>query len=224
MNHVLRGSSAHVVVESLDAPSLDETDAHHLARVLRLQVDDVVTATDGNGSWVATRWTRDGGLQPIGEIIVGPPRRGLAVACAIAKGDRNELVVQKLTELGLDRIVLFEATRSVVRWDRERQARQLDRLRRIAREAAMQSRRVHLPEVVVADFAAVAQMAAVALAEPDADDRIGPSVSAVAVGPEGGFAPGELAQVERRVRLTDTILRVETAAIAAGAALVAAHT
>jgi 16S rRNA (uracil1498-N3)-methyltransferase len=88
----------------------------------------------------------------------------------------------------------------------------------------MQSRRVHLPEVVVADFAAVAQMAAVALAEPDADDRIGPSVSAVAVGPEGGFAPGELAQVERRVRLTDTILRVETAAIAAGAALVAAHT
>lgn len=223
MNPVLRSSSAHVFVESLDAPVLDDADAHHVARVLRVQLDDVVTASDGAGSWVATRWTRHGSLEPIGDVVVGPPSRGLTVACAIAKGDRNELVVQKLTEIGLDRIVLFEAARSVVRWDNERRARHLERLRRIAREASMQSRRLHLPEVTVADFAAVATIASVAIAEPDAEGCIDSSVAAVAIGPEGGFTSAELDRVVHRVRLTDTILRVETAAIVAGAALVAAH-
>lgn len=223
MNPVLRSSSAHVFVDSLDAPMLDEADAHHLARVLRLQAGDVVTAADGSGSWVATRWTGEGALELIGEKTTARPLLGLTVACAITKGDRNELVVQKLTELGLDRIVLFEAARSVVHWDDQRRDRHLERLRRIAREASMQSRRVRLPDVVVSEFASVASTASVAIADPDATEPIDDRLAAVAIGPEGGFTPAELEQIGHRVRLTDTILRVETAAIVAGAALVAAH-
>ena len=66
---------------------------------------------------------------------------------APVKGDRPEWTVQKLTELGVDRIVPLRAARSVVRWDGERGAAAVERLRRVAREAAMQSRRCRLPEV-----------------------------------------------------------------------------
>ncbi len=82
----------------------------------------------------------------------GRPRRrrraALTVGFALVKGERPELIVQKLTELGIDRIVPFVAERSVVRWDGDRAAGHVERLRRVAREAAMQSRRCWLPEVV----------------------------------------------------------------------------
>jgi 16S rRNA (uracil1498-N3)-methyltransferase len=79
---------------------------------------------------------------PVGDSVLAdrslPP---LTVAFAVLKGERNEMVVQKLTELGIDRIVPVLAERCVVRWDTVRAQRQHERLERVAREAAMQSRR-----------------------------------------------------------------------------------
>ena len=71
----------------------------------------------------------------------------LTVAFAPIKGERPEWVVQKLTELGIDRIVPLRSERSVVRWTAQRGQAAVERLRRVAREAAAQCRRVWLPEV-----------------------------------------------------------------------------
>ena len=71
----------------------------------------------------------------------------LTVVFAPTKGERPEWVVQKLTELGIDRIVPLRSERSVVRWSGQRGQATAERLRRVAREAAAQCRRVWLPEV-----------------------------------------------------------------------------
>src|SRR3546814_2905207 len=78
----------------------------------------------------------------VAEVPAAAPE--LTVAFALVKGDKPELVVQKLTELGIDRIVPLRAERSVVRWDEAKAASALTRLRAIARAAAMQSHRPRL--------------------------------------------------------------------------------
>ena len=135
-----------------------------------------------------------------------------------SKLDRPEWIVQKLTELGVDRIVLLHAERSVVRWDDARADKQLGRLRRIAREAGAQSRRVRLPEVSLVPWAELVVRQGVALADPDGDP-LGPDVDTIVVGPEGGFTHEELEAVPHVVRLSSLVLRVETAAIAAAVLL-----
>src|ERR671919_883320 len=155
---------AHVFVANLEEPVLGDDDHHHLSRVLRLPPDSDVTASDGAGRWRACRL---GGAPVL--AIAGPtvadrrPSPPITVAFALVKGDRPELVVQKLTELGVDRIVPFMAARSVVRWDATKAARQTDRLNDIARQAAMQCRRTWLPAVAsLATFSEVAALDAAA--------------------------------------------------------------
>ena len=147
MDEALRRAAAHVLVADVAAPVLDDGAEHHLRRVLRLRDGDAVTVTDGAGAWRPCRLTADGL-----DRRRRRPRRSIAprpvtVAVAPPKGDRLEWLVQKCTEVGVARIVLLDAERSVVRWDAERAGKQLERLRRIAAEAAMQSRRVWLPDV-----------------------------------------------------------------------------
>ena len=220
----LAGSAAHVVVDGLDAPALTRDDEHHLSRVLRLRPAERVTATDGRGSWRWCRWT-GGGIEPDGPVHTVPKQEpGLTVAFAIVKGDRLDWIVQKLTEVGIDRLVPLVAERSIVRWDATKADAQIERLRRIAREAAMQSRRVWLPEV------APLTRAASFLAEPGVsradfdgvslDDLGDGAPVVVAVGPEGGWSGAERGLGGPSVRLGETVLRAETAAVAAGVLLV----
>lgn len=219
---VARGAAAHVFVDDLDSPTLCEEDAHHLARVLRLRAGELVTAGDGAGRIVPCEWSAPG-LRPTGEVVVAPrPSPPLCIAFAITKGGKPEIVVQRLTELGIDRIVPFRAARSVVRWEDDRLARNAERLRRVAREAAMQSRRAWLPEVAepTSFDAAIeaADTAVAALAEPGGEPLTS-GVATVFVGPEGGWSEAELGALDRRVALAEDVLRAETAAIVAGALL-----
>jgi 16S rRNA (uracil1498-N3)-methyltransferase len=141
------------------------------------------------------------------------------VAFALTKGDKPELVVQKLTELGVDRIVAFTAGRSVARWDGERAEHHIARLRKVAREAAMQSRRALLPVVEgVVGFAAVAALPGAALADAGGAP---PSLATpvVLIGPEGGWTEEERGSGLATVGLGEHVLRAETAAIAAGTLL-----
>jgi len=162
-------------------------------------------------------------LEPTGPMVGEPePDPPLAVGFSLVKGDRPELVVQKLTELGVDRILPLAAARSVVRWDPERAQRGVARLRQVAREAAMQCRRTRLPDV--GDVAPVAAAAAAlrgggGLCQQDGSD--GPSLErpALLVGPEGGWDEAELACGLPLVGLGPTTLRAETAAIAAAVLL-----
>ena len=220
----LRASAAHVFVADLDAPLLDDDDRHHLERVLRLRPGQAVTVADGAGGWRPCAWLGGGRLEPSdGEVREPAPSPSVTVGFALTKGERPEWVVQKLTEAGVDRIVPFVAARSVVRWDADKAERSARRWRRVAREAAMQSRRCRLPalEPVTSVVDAAARIGpAASLAEPGGAP---PSLErpAVLVGPEGGWAAEELAAGLPTVGLGPSVLRADTAAVAAGVLLCA---
>jgi 16S rRNA (uracil1498-N3)-methyltransferase len=211
-------ASAHAFVPDLHAPELSEDDRRHFERVLRIRPGEEVTVSDGSGRWRLCRF--GDALEPAGEIGADErPAPALTVALALTKGERFDWAVQKLTELGVDAIVPMVAARSVVRWEGGKAAQHVERLRRIARQAAMQSRRTWLP--VVDDLRPFAELAArpeVALA-----DRGGTSPSLdrplILVGPEGGWSPEERAAVPAHIGLGPHVLRAETAAVVAGTLL-----
>lgn len=166
-------------------------------------------------------------LVPDGPVVADPaPAPPITVGFSPAKGERTEWAVAKLTELGVDRMILLDCERTVVRpgdaWFRGR----LDRLRRVAREAAAQSRRADLPELSppasLASVLAALPPGSVALAEPGGGP---PSLETpvVLVGPEGGWSPAERSLADEHgvatVSLSPGVLRVETAAVAAGTLL-----
>ncbi len=220
-----------VFVADLDDPELEPEDHHHLSRVLRTTDGTMISISDGTGRWREAAFARR--PEPIGTIVTDPtPPWPLAVGFAPVKGDRPEWTVQKLTELGIDRILVITTERSVVRWDAARWAKQHERLTRIAREASMQSRRVWLPTIeALTSFERAWRNErervdptaggasdhpadrAVVLADP-AGSRLGPGVRSVFIGPEGGFSPAER---DRRpsVSLPGGVLRAETASLVA---------
>jgi 16S rRNA (uracil1498-N3)-methyltransferase len=210
------------LVDDLEAPALSDQDAHHLARVLRLRAGDPLVLGDGRGAWRPARFGPT--LELTGAVArAEPPEPALGVAFALVKGAKPELVVQKLTELGVDRIAAFPAARSVVRWDVAKASKAVERWRAVARSATVQCHRPWLPRIEeVRDLADLLGREGVALA-----DRSGgaPSLAHpfVLVGPEGGWAPEELAEADRagvpRVALGDHVLRAETASLAVGALL-----
>ncbi|MDA8072099.1 MAG: RsmE family RNA methyltransferase [Actinomycetota bacterium] len=224
------GAAAQVFVADVTAPELEPADAHHLLRVLRLRPGEPVVAADGRGAWRVCSFVPgpSPALEPLGDVVRCPAQRPvLTVGFVPVKGERPEWVVQKLTELGVDRVVVLRSARSVVRWDRfaDRQAAALERLRRVAESAAAQSRRAWLPTVDgIVGVAGLAEMAApvpLALAErggrpPGLDQPV------VGIGPEGGWTDDERAVgAGNLVALSDTVLRAETAAVAAGTILCA---
>ncbi len=219
----LRHASAHVLLQpgSIDAEgaiTVDDATEHHLRRVLRLRDGDVVSVTDGAGRWRLTNAVVGPTLllDPASAVQFDPPRsHQRTIATAIPKGDRFDWLVQKVTELGIDRLVLLHAERSVVRWKSDRIERHLERSQRIADEALRQSRRVRRLRIDGPVVAATV-LAEYVVAEPDGR-AIGPHDVSVAIGPEGGWSAAELAVAGDRVGLGPTILRTETAAVAVAA-------
>lgn len=215
------GGGPLVYVEDLDRPVLRLDDHHHLARVRRVRNGDAVVLGDGLGSWRTARM-HDEEPESTSEVhYCEHLRPTIGVAFALVKGQKPELAVQKLTELGVDWICPFEAARSVVRWDEGKAEAAEARLNKVAREAAMQSRQPWLPRIEpVAAFAAVAGIESACLAERGGD---APSLHrpVILVGPEGGWERHELEVDLPRVSLSTGVLRAETAAIVAGALLVA---
>jgi 16S rRNA (uracil1498-N3)-methyltransferase len=215
----LRRASAHVLVENIDVPALTERSEHHLFRVLRVGDGALVTVTDGRGSW---RPCRASGLtlHPVGDIeYVEEPRHPVELFVAIPKQDRPEWLVQKATELGVERIVLLHTERSVVRWTGERAERHLAKLSVVAAEASMQSRRVRFP-VVEGPVDAATVLGSTHVAEPGGRPVV-PGDHRLAIGPEGGWSEAEVARSLGAVDLGPFVLRVETAALAAATMLVA---
>ncbi len=211
----LRRAAAHVLIDDVSVPVLDEQSDHHVFRVLRVRDGEVVTVTDGAGGWRACR-VAGASIEPDGESQFEPASANpLTIAFTVPKQDRPEWIVQKLTEIGVDRIVVLHAERSVVRWDTERGTKNLVKLVRVAREAIQQSRQVWLPQIE-GPVAAIDFLPDAVVAEPggrtvQATDRV------IAIGPEGGWSPDELLAAADQVSLGATVLRVETAALVAAA-------
>jgi len=203
--------------------------------VARLRVGESLLVGDGRGTLARARVTAVGKgtlTVALGDRSVEPaPAPRLVVAQGIAKGDRGELAVQAMTEVGVDAIVPWAAARSVARWTSPRPHQ---RWVATAREAAKQSRRAWLPTVTpLADTSAVVERLAAAEAgfvlHEEAADRLAtaelPTTGQIVlvVGPEGGVAPAEVAAFTaagaRAVRLGPTVLRTSTAGVAALAVL-----
>lgn len=225
---VLRSTSAHVLVDSDrlgtgGEVTIDADTEHHLRRVLRLRDGDAVSVTDGQGRWRLAVVMVEGNalrLEATTPVVVEPaPARTITIAAAMPKGDRLDWMVQKVTELGADRLVLLHAEHSVVRWKPDRVEHQLARLQRIADEALRQSRRV-VRMTIDAPVAAIDVLGDFVVAEPGGRALRGADTS-VAVGPEGGWSTSELAVCHDRIDLGPTILRTETAAVAVSALCVA---
>jgi 16S rRNA (uracil1498-N3)-methyltransferase len=234
---VRAAAAAQVFVDDPAAPVLSDDDAHHLGRVLRLRAGEEVIASDGRGRWARATWQDADVLAPVraaagvgGDGTVQserPAAPALTVAFAPVKGERPEWVVQKLTELGIDRIVPLLSERSVVRWSGARGKTTVEKLRRVAREAAAQCRRVWLPEITdtvrFAELGSLGGDGEVVLAQLSGDR---PSLRrhVVAVGPEGGWSSDELAAGLPTVGFGLSVLRAETAAVTAGALLASLRT
>jgi 16S rRNA (uracil1498-N3)-methyltransferase len=206
---------AHAFVADLEHPVLDDADRHHLERVLRLRAGEELTVADGRGGWRVCRFGSE--LEPLGSAEHRPPAEPrLTIAFALVKGERPEWTVQKLTELGVDEMIPFVGERSVVRWRDDRADRQVERLRRVAREAAMQSRRAWLPDVSgVTTFGDVATRSGAALIDLGGPDRPSLRHTVLLVGPEGGWSDAERECGLPAVGLGPNVLRAETAAVAA---------
>jgi 16S rRNA (uracil1498-N3)-methyltransferase len=220
-----------------DSFVLDGDEGRHAARVQRLDVGESLRVSDGRGAvldCVVAEVVADGlRLTVLGRRSEPHADPRLVVVQALPKGDRGELAVEMLTELGVDEVVPWAASRSIAQWRDARGAKALDKWRRTAREAAKQSRRAHVP--VIAELASTAQVverlgAATGLVlheaatAPLAGAALPSSGEVVlVVGPEGGISEDELAQFAaaggQAVRLGEAVLRTSTAGVAALAAL-----
>ena len=198
--------------------------AHQVRRVLRLQDGDEIVLLDGAGNDALCRLEGADCVVESRGVAGGEPSHRLTVWQALLRGDHLEPVIRHGTEIGIARFGLVVSERSVAR---ELSATRLERLRAIAREAAEQSERGIVPSVdppvSLAEALAAASPGAILLFERSAGPRLTelPAPPDLVIGPEGGFAPDEVAAAERaglRVAgLGPRILRSETVALAAAA-------
>jgi 16S rRNA (uracil1498-N3)-methyltransferase len=225
-------------VPDADQLVLDGAEGRHAVEVLRLTPGETVRIGDGNGT-VAEGEVVDAGPSGLRVAVrarfeVPAPTPEFVLVQALPKGDRGPLAVELATELGVDRIVPWTASRCVTRWRDDRVDKGLAKWRSAARAAAKQSRRPRLPEVTepmttreVCGMLADVDLAVVLHEQarrPLAELQI-PSTGTVAVvvGPEGGLTDGEVvafrAAGAHSVRLGPEVLRTSTAGAAALAAL-----
>jgi 16S rRNA (uracil1498-N3)-methyltransferase len=236
----LDGAPLFLLDELPETPELlvDGSEGRHAVEVLRLEPGERVRVGDGQGT-VAEGEVVSAGPQGLrvavsARLEVPAPEPEFVLVQALPKGDRGPLAVDLATELGVDRIVPWTASRCVTRWRDDRVAKGVAKWRAAARAASKQSRRPRVPEVTEpmstrevcgllgdADLAVVlheqARRPMAGLTVPDS------GTVAVVVGPEGGLTDGEVvafrAAGAEPVRLGPEVLRTSTAGAAALAAL-----
>jgi len=206
---------------------LEGEDAKHLTRVLRVEPGQTYQLSDNESLYLATveeAHKSRVSFRVVEKSVAPQPKCRITLAAALVKFDHFEWSVEKATELGVARIVPVQAARSEAGLERAA-AKRVERWRKIALEAAQQSRRTRLPEIAEClPFAEAIQMEADLRLFADEEggvpihEAISPAASvAVAIGPEGGWTDAERAMAENwtRVSLGPHVLRSETAALAA---------
>ncbi|ORW97285.1 rRNA methyltransferase [Mycobacterium sp. IEC1808] len=214
----------------------------HAATVRRIRPGEELVLGDGAGTLgrcVVESAGRDGlRTRVLERWTVEPPRPAVTVVQALPKSDRSELAIELATEAGADAFLAWQAARCVASWEGARVDKGLRRWRAVARSAARQSRRAHIPPVdgLVSTAALtqrvldeVAAGSAVLALHESAADRLADNHVAQAdsvylvIGPEGGIAPAEIAALTEAgavaVRLGPQVLRTSSAAAVALGAL-----
>lgn len=228
----------HFLVDAIDESAertvVTGAEARHAVTVSRVRPGERLTIGDGRGT-IAVAEVVAAASDAL-ELAIESTKREpypaprLLLAQALAKGGRDELAVQAATELGVDVVIPWQASRSVSRWEGAKTAKGQERWTTIVREASKQSIRAWVPDVdalhrtaelavrgermLVLDPTATLKLTEVAL---DGRDLL------LVVGPEGGIAPEEVARLVEQgatpVRLGATVLRTSTAGPAALAVL-----
>jgi 16S rRNA (uracil1498-N3)-methyltransferase len=214
----------------------------HAATVRRIRPGEHLVLGDGAGD-LARCVVEDAGRDGLRARVlerwsVAPARPPVTVVQALPKSERSELAIELATEAGADAFLAWQAARCVANWDGARVDKGLRRWRAVARSAARQSRRAHIPPVDgVLSTAALTQRvrdevaagATVLALHESATDRLAdivvgqPDALMLVVGPEGGIAADEIAALTGAgavvVRLGPTVLRTSSAAAVALGAL-----
>ncbi len=220
--------------------SLRGGDAHHLTRVLRVETGQLYELSDNRNAYLAEveSVAKELVILRVVERLASPePLLHITLLASLIRFERFEMLLEKATELGVERVIPILADRSEKGLDRAAEKR-IARWQRIVREASEQARRTRLPEIceplrlqqaaipdaalrLVLDEDPAAKPILLALPQP----RRPSDEVALLLGPEGGWTDRERAAVSekwRPVSLGRSILRAETAAIAALAILNAA--
>lgn len=218
---------------------LEGPEGRHAVTVRRLSVGEAISLVDGQGRRIVGRVSAVIGKQALDvrvEVVEDEPAEPLRIVVvqALPKGDRGDLAVELLTEVGVDEIVPWAAENCITHWRGDRAAKSHQRWVDASRAAGKQSRRSRFPtmaplattdqvaqRVAAADLAGVLHEGAVQgigdLAVPPHGEVV------VVVGPEGGISAAELAAFAEAggdpLRLGRSVLRTSSAGIAAVAAL-----
>ena len=214
--------------------ALGEQAVHHIARVLRLREGDPVTLFDGRGGEYEARVFMPGRGHAVAEVgarrdIERESPLAVTLLQAISTGEKMDYTIQKAVELGVAAIQPVLAERSVVRLSGEREAKRVAHWRRVAIAACEQCGRNRVPAIAepvrLEGYRAPAEGAKILLSPAGSGKlaELAKGPITLAAGPEAGFSDEEEAWLERagfvRVRLGPRVLRTETAALAALAAL-----
>ena len=211
---------------------LDKNELHHLKDVLRLKYQDKVTVLDGNGrEFFCEIKHLDKNCAKLNIVERHTFMRDfkLTVACALPKKSKIDSIVEKLTEIGVEKIILLKTERTEV--NLKDSTRKIARLTKIAESALKQSGNLFLPQISLLNFKDLLKLKK----GGDYDLAIMPNLAGntqnikdvlekksaknilVAVGPEGDFSENEIGIAEQvgfiSVNLGNTVLRVDTAAI-----------
>ncbi len=237
------GSLSRIHVEDTLAPgaqfALPAAAAHHLSRVLRAAVDDHVTVFAGGIEFDAaiTHIDRHGVSVKLGAGAAVSRESPLhcTLVQAISSGDRMDYTLQKAVELGVNAVQPIYSERSIVRLDERRTGTRLAHWRQVAISACEQCGRNAVPQVfeplTMLDWFAGLDAAPAdgrrLLMSPAATQNLSalarPAAVMLLAGPEGGFSENEIELAMQHgftaVRLGPRILRTETAALAALAAM-----
>ena len=215
--------------------ALDNDEAHHAIKVMRLKIGEEIKISDGEGSWVS------GPISEVGKksLKITVTSNGierikkpeLVLVQAITKSERNKEMLELITVAGVDRIIPWQADRCISKW----QSNSYDKWRTSIKEASKQSRRVNLPklEKVMSTKQIIEQMVVsdcIVVFHESADQKfsdlnISQSASTIylIIGPEGGIAEGELEIFKTKggnlVRLGEPVLRSAHAGFAALASI-----
>lgn len=220
----------------LGPAALADAEAHHLLHVLRAQVGDTVNLFNGDGEEAVAEIVRvrkrSADLNIVQSRTAPDEQQTLTLAVAIPKGDRAKWLVEKLTELGVSRLVPLRTERSIV----EPRESKLDKLEQTVIAACKQSGRSRLLQLspltdlstllkslsLRGDMAYMAHPSASANLRDGINSQPAAQSTLVLIGPEGGFTELEVAAAEsagiRPVSFGPLVLRVETAALLATAA------
>ena len=217
---------------------------HHMVKVMRMNIEECCEVVDENEQLYIAKLTQ---VSPL-ELVIEKHKEqqvelpiDVTIFVGLSKGDKLETIVQKATELGVHTIVPVEMKRNMVKWTKDKSQKKIERLQKIAQEAAEQSHRLHVPKVLdlmtLKESFVLAKQSTKALVAFEEVAKEGEAAVFVQTltslqkgdsiafyfGPEGGFDIQEIDYLNRQeihsCALGPRILRAETAPMYALAAV-----